>query len=121
VGLIQSASLLGAGRTGSKRNLVSTPERRPELGGAICKLSVPGEAEAGSAGTQPCRGIAWWAHRDDENEARSFSSAPRVLSHRTIDPHALENPGGLGAGPQIKKSQQYLVGFLRRRVSGVEG
>jgi len=106
---------------GSKRNLVSTPERRPELGGAICKLSVPGEAEAGSAGTQPCRGIAWWAHRDDENEARSFSSAPRVLSHRTIDPHALENPGGLGAGPQIKKSQQYLVGFLRRRVSGVEG
>ena len=98
---------------GSKRNLVSTPERRPELGGAICKLSLLGEAEAGSAGTQPCQGITWWAHRDDENEARSFSSAPRVLSHRTIDPHALENPGGLGAGPQIKKSQQYLVGFLR--------
>ena len=99
---------------------MSTPEGRPQLGRAVCKLSVPGEAEAGSAGTQPCRGIAWWAHRYDENEARSDDFAPRLQSHRTIDPHASENPGGLGAGPQIKRSQQYLVGFLRRCVSTVE-
>jgi hypothetical protein len=97
---------------GSRRNLVSTPEGRPQLGRAVCKLSVLGEAEAGSAGTQPCRGIAWWAHRYDENGARSSDFAPRLQSHRTIDPHALENPGGLGAGPQSKKSPQYLVVFL---------
>ena len=86
----------------------------------VCKVSAPGEAEAGSAGTQPRQGITWWAHRYDENGARSFSFAPRVLSHRTIDPHASENPGGLGAGPQMKKSRQYFVSFRRRWVSMVE-
>jgi hypothetical protein len=106
--------------SGSRKNLVSTPEGRPQLGRAVCKLSLLGEAEAGSAGTQPCRGIAWWAHRYDENEARSADFAPRLAAHRTIDPHASENPGGLGAGPQIKKSRQYLVVFLRRRVFRIE-
>jgi hypothetical protein len=105
---------------GSRKNLVSTPARRPQLAGAVCKLRALGEAEAGSAGTQPRRGIAWWAHRNDENEARSCDFAPRLPPHRTIDPHALENPGGLGAGPQVKKSRQYLVGFLRHRVLTVE-
>jgi len=38
--------------TGSKRNVVSGPTR-PVLDRAICKVSAPGEAEAGSAGTQP--------------------------------------------------------------------
>jgi len=28
-------------------------------------MNLPGETEAGSAGMQPCRGITWWAHRDD--------------------------------------------------------
>jgi hypothetical protein len=37
-------------------------------------MTVLGETEAGSAGMQPCRGIAWWAHRDDEG-ARNSSSA----------------------------------------------
>ena len=32
--------------------------RRPVLDRAVSKLSAPGEAEAGSAGTQPSRGIA---------------------------------------------------------------
>jgi len=27
--------------------------RRPELDQAVCKVSAPGEAEAGTAGTQP--------------------------------------------------------------------
>lgn len=107
-------------RQGSRRNLVSTPEGRPLLGRAVCKLSVPGEAEAGSAGTQPRRGIARWAHRNDEKGARSCDFALHRRSHRTIDPHASENPGGLGAGPQVKRSRQYLVVFLRRCVSTVE-
>ena len=106
--------------SGSRKNLVSTPEERPQLGLGICKLSVPGEAEAGSAGTQPCRGIVRWADRDDENGGVGLQlCAPSA--HRTIDPHASENPGGLGAGPQIKKSPQYLVVFLRRRVFTIQG
>jgi len=32
-------------------------------GGAT--MILPGETEAGSSGTQPCRGITWWADRDD--------------------------------------------------------
>jgi cyclic pyranopterin phosphate synthase len=28
-------------------------------------MILPGETAAGSAGTQPCRGIAWLGHRDD--------------------------------------------------------
>src|ERR1051326_4612331 len=108
-------------RIGSRRNLVSTSERDLIWVQAICKLKAPGEAEAGSAGTQPRRGITRWAHRNDENEAWSCDFAPRLPPHRTIDPHALENPGGLGAGPQIKKRRQYLVGFLRQRGLTVEG
>src|ERR1700691_6063363 len=30
-----------------------------------------GETEAGTAGTQPCRGISRWAHRDDERGRES--------------------------------------------------
>jgi hypothetical protein len=34
-------------------------------------MTVPGETEAGSAGMQPCRGITWWAHRDDDRSAEA--------------------------------------------------
>jgi hypothetical protein len=33
-------------------------------------MTLPGETEAGSAGMQPCRGITWWAHRDDDRQRR---------------------------------------------------
>src|SRR5581483_4483961 len=56
-------------------------------------MTVPGETEAGSAGKQPCRGITWWAHRDDENGACGcFSSAPPPNSIGSVDPHALKIP-----------------------------
>jgi hypothetical protein len=32
----------------------------------------PGETEAGSAGRQPCRGIAWRAHRNDDRQRRNL-------------------------------------------------
>jgi hypothetical protein len=32
-------------------------------------MTLPGETEVGNAGMQPCRGIAWWAHPDDERSA----------------------------------------------------
>jgi hypothetical protein len=55
-------------------------------------MIVPGETEAGSAGMQPCRGIARWAHRDDDRERGASSLA---LFHNYIgskDPHALKIP-----------------------------
>ena len=37
-------------------------------------MTLPSETEAGSAGMQPCRGIAWWAHRDDEVQRENHPS-----------------------------------------------
>ena len=53
---------------------------------------MPGETEAGSAEMQPCRGITWWAHRDDEwgAEASLLRSASNHIG--SIDPHALKIP-----------------------------
>ena len=52
----------------------------------------PGETEAGTAGMQPCRGITWRAHRDDDRSAE----APLLRSSRTpigsVDPDALKIP-----------------------------
>jgi hypothetical protein len=43
-------------------------------------MTLPGETEAGTAGMQPCRGIIWRAHRDDDQSAKS------------VDPDALKIP-----------------------------
>jgi hypothetical protein len=56
----------------------------------------PGEMEAGTAGTQPCRGIARWAHRDDER-GREDSFLRRPTSIGSKDPQCLENPRPAGA------------------------
>jgi len=50
-------------------------EKLPRAGEAKVTMNLPGETEAGSAGKQPCRGIAWWAHRDDDRSAAA--SLPR--------------------------------------------
>jgi len=42
---------------------------------------LAGETEAGSAGMQPCRGITWWAHRDDVGRGGS----PFAPSQNTSD------------------------------------
>jgi hypothetical protein len=55
-------------------------------------MILPGETEAGSAGMQPCRGIAWWAHRNDDRER---ASSPLALFQNYIgskDPHASKIP-----------------------------
>src|ERR1039457_1064129 len=59
-------------------------------GGAT--MNLPGETEAGSAGTQPCRGIAWRAHRDDERSAEAKSPRSSKNPHRIGRPRCLENP-----------------------------
>jgi hypothetical protein len=54
-------------------------------------MILPGETEAGSAGTQPCRGISRWAHRDDERGREdSFLRHPNPPSDRKTP--CLENP-----------------------------
>ena len=54
-------------------------------------MILPGETEAGTAGTQPCRGISRWAHRDDER-GREDSFLRRPDSIGSKDPHALKIP-----------------------------
>ena len=58
-------------------------------------MILPGETEAGTAGTQPCRGIARWAHRDDER-GREDSFLRRPTSIGSKDPHALKIPARKG-------------------------
>jgi hypothetical protein len=55
-------------------------------------MTVLGETEAGSAGKQPCRGIAWWAHRHDEVGAGERCSTPPKNLIGEIDPDALKIP-----------------------------
>jgi hypothetical protein len=53
-------------------------------------MILPGETEAGNAGTQACRGIAWRAYRDDERGKSPFALFPQ--SHRIERPRCLETP-----------------------------
>jgi hypothetical protein len=54
-------------------------------------MILPGETEAGTEGTQPCRGISGWAHRDDER-GREDSFLRRPTFHRIERPHASKTP-----------------------------
>ncbi|MDH4179851.1 MAG: integrase core domain-containing protein, partial [Armatimonadota bacterium] len=76
----------------------------------VASLILPGETEAGSAGTQPCRGIARWAHQDDEVGVRRTSSTPPHNYIGLVDPYALKIPARRaeesltnGARPEIPK------------------
>src|SRR5215469_14388288 len=55
-------------------------------------MTMPGETEAGSAGMQPCRGITWRAHRDDDRSAEV--PLPRSSKNQigSVDPNALKIP-----------------------------
>ena len=55
-------------------------------------MNLRGETEAGHAGTQPCRGLAWWADRDDERQRWNLSLAPLLDPHQIGRPQCLENP-----------------------------
>jgi hypothetical protein len=58
-------------------------------------MTLSGETEAGSAGMQPCRGIARWAHRDDvEREGFSFALFPKT--DRIGRPYASKIPAPKG-------------------------
>jgi hypothetical protein len=55
-------------------------------------MILPGETEAGSAGTQPYRGIARWAHREDERSAEVSLLRSSRNHVGSVDPHALKIP-----------------------------
>jgi hypothetical protein len=48
-------------------------------------MTLPGETEAGTAGTQICRGISRWAHRDN-GRVREDSFLRRPTSIASKDP-----------------------------------
>jgi len=84
-------------------------------------MTVPGETEAGSVGKQPCPGIAWWAHRDDEAGARAHRSAPLPRSIGSVDPHALNIPAPQGRKTNFGRTpllhfrlNQYRLSFTSR-------
>ena len=55
-------------------------------------MILPGETEAGTAGMQPCRGIAWRAHRDDDRSAEVSLSRSSKNHIGSVDPDALKIP-----------------------------
>jgi hypothetical protein len=67
-------------------------------------MTLPGETEAGSAGMQPCRGIAWWAHRDDVVERGSSLSRSSQKHIGSVDPYALKIPAPNGAEYSLTES-----------------
>jgi hypothetical protein len=54
-------------------------------------MIFPGETEAGNAGMQPRRGIAWWSQRDDERRCEDYLLALPEASIGSVD-QCLENP-----------------------------
>ncbi len=55
-------------------------------------MILPGETEAGSAGMHPCRGIAWWARRDDDREYGNYIPALPPFIIGSKDPDASKIP-----------------------------
>ena len=55
-------------------------------------MILPGETEAGSAAMQPCRGIAWWAHRDDDRKRGTHLPRSSQNHIGSKDPNALKIP-----------------------------
>ena len=59
-------------------------------------LILPGERGAGSAGTQPCRGVAWRDHGDDEWQHEAHFLALPQTSIGSVDRNALKIPAPTG-------------------------
>src|SRR5579863_9528288 len=92
VGRPAGGNSLGAGpedRGGARAAAVASAAGSMKLG---VTMILPGETEAGSAGMQPCRGIAWWAHRDDDRkrETNLLALLPIIIGSK--DPDALKIP-----------------------------
>lgn len=63
-----------------------------------CILFLPGKTKAGSAGEQPCQGIARRGSSDGEQGVdQTFAPFPKYTLE--IDPQCLKKPRGLGQSP----------------------
>jgi hypothetical protein len=82
-------------------------------------MSLPGETEACSAGTQPCRGISWWSYRCLENprpEGGILTDGERPLSIFRLNQY---NPSGRTYSA-MRKSRHCLERYCEGRVSPIE-
>ena len=77
-------------------------------------MALPGETEAGSAGKQPCRGIARRAHRDDDYGRGSHLSRSPQNPIGSIDPHALKIPARRAASTLTRTPNESLFGAAHR-------
>ena len=68
-------------------------------------MALPGETEAGSAGKQPCRGIARRAHRDDDHGRGSPLSRSSPNPIGSIDPDALKIPARRAASTLTRSAR----------------
>ena len=97
IGFVTPENLLAGRRdeihAARDRKLEQARQQR-QLGGLTVgvTMALPGETEAGSAGKQPCRGIARRAHRDDDHGRGSPLSRSSPNPIGSIDPDALKIP-----------------------------
>ena len=68
-------------------------------------MALPGETEAGSAGKQPCRGIARWAHRDDDHGRGSHLPRTSQNPIGSKDPDALKIPARRAASTLTRSAR----------------
>ena len=91
-------------------------------------MAMPGETEAGSAGKQPCRGIARRAHRDDDHGRGNERLAPTLHPIGSIDPDALKIPARRAAStltrsprsPVPAEPAHYHTGLRAGIITGIE-
>src|SRR5439155_6947503 len=78
---------------------------------------VPGETEAGSAGRQPGRGIAWWAHRDDDRSAEAALLRSSQNHIGSVDPYALKIPARRAESCSLRRELALHFTLNRDRTS----
>ena len=83
-------------------------------------MALPGETEAGSAGKQPCRGIARRAHRDDDHGRGSPLSRSSPNPIGSIDPDALKIPARRAASTLTPSARSPVPAEPAQRVYATE-
>ena len=67
-------------------------------------MALPGKTEAGSAGKQPCRGIARRAHRDDDQGCGTHLPRPSQNPIGSVDPDAWKIPASKAASTRTRSA-----------------
>src|SRR6266446_4488857 len=91
----------GAGRAGRAPR---TPHPDWRIAQRRAKLIRPGETEAGSAGTQPCRGITRWKLIEDDQRGTALTAVLPFFIDFDRFPHALKIPAPKGRNTSYRKT-----------------